>query len=120
MLKQISIKTSNVQGIFLTNLALSDLLMGIYLLIIASADIYVGENFPMQGEKWRSDVAGAISIISSEASVFFVTPISVDRFSNITFPYSNKKLKKKSTIVVSLVAWVFAFLLGTIPQYLLD
>ena len=120
VLKQISIKTSKVQDIFLTNVALSDLLMGINLLIIASADIYFGEYFPMQGEKWRSGVtcrvAGAISIISSEASVFFVTLISVDRLSNIKFPYSNRKLKKKSAILVSLVAWVCAFLLGTIPS----
>ena len=122
VLKQISIKTSKVQDILLTNLALSDLLMGIYMLIIASADIYFGEYFPMQGEEWRSGVtcrvAGAISIISSEASVFFVTLVSVDRYSNIKFPYSNRKLKKKSTIVVSVVAWVFAFLLGTIPSVL--
>ena len=48
--------------------------------------------------------------------MFFVTLISVDRFSNITFPYSNRKLKKKSAIVVSLVAWMCAFLLGTIPS----
>ena len=50
VLKQISIKTSKVQDIFLTNLALPDLLMGVYMLIIASADVYFREYFPMQGE----------------------------------------------------------------------
>ena len=73
-----------VQNFLLRNLAMSDLLMGVYMLLIASADIYFGEQFPMQAEAWRSGItcriAGTISIRSSEASVFFVTLISIDRF----------------------------------------
>ncbi len=46
--------------------------MGIYLLIIASADIFFGDSFPMNAERWRSGITcritGAISMLSSEAS----------------------------------------------------
>ena len=28
--------------------------MGIYLLVIASADLYFGQDFPMRSEAWRS------------------------------------------------------------------
>ena len=42
--------TNLVQSFLLSNLAMSDLLMGIYMLLIASADIYFGDNFPMQAE----------------------------------------------------------------------
>ena len=111
-----------VQDLFLSNLALSDLLMGIYMLVIALADIYFGEFFPMYAEQWRSSticrVTGAIAIISSEASVFFVTLISIDRFINIIFPFSQFKFKRQSTKITILSAWLIAFILGVIPSAL--
>ena len=86
----------------LSNLAVSDLLMGVYMLVIASADIYFGKYFSMQSEMWRTSatcrITGAISIISSEASVFFVTLISIDRFICIRFPFSKHKLNKKISL----------------------
>ena len=113
---------NNVQSFILSNLALSDLLMGIYMLLIASADIYFGENFPMQAETWRSGItcriAGTISILSSEASVFFVTLISIDRFINIKYPFSRRTLAKKSSIVAVLLLWLIAMTLGLIPSIL--
>ena len=51
-----STRVIKVQDLFLLNLALSDFLMGIYMLIIASADIYFGNYFPMQADKWRSGI----------------------------------------------------------------
>ena len=111
-----------VQGLFLSNLALSDFLMGIYMMVIASADIYFGEFFPMYAEQWRSGVicrvTGAIAIISSEASVFFVTLISFDRFINIRFPFFQFKFKRQSAVITILSAWVIAFILGVIPSVL--
>ena len=113
---------NKVQDALLTNLALSDLLMGFYMLIIASADIYFGQHFPMQSETWRSGitckVAGAISIISSEASVFFVTLISLDRFICIRFPFSIYKLTKGSVTVTAIILWTCSSALGIIPSSL--
>ena len=111
-----------VNSILLQNLAASDLLMGVYMLIIASADIYFGDNFPMQSESWRSGItckiAGAMSIISSEASVFFVTLISIDRFIAIRFPISIWRLRKHSVRVISVLTWTISFVLGTVPSVL--
>ena len=113
---------NKVQDALLTNLALSDLLMGVYMLIIASADIYFGQHFPMQSEIWRSGVAcrvaGAVSIISSEASVFFVTLISIDRFICIRFPFSIHKLTKRSVTVTAIILWIVSSALGIIPSSL--
>ena len=111
-----------INSILLGNLAASDLLMGVYMIIIASADIYFGDNFPMQSESWRSGItcriAGAMSIISSEASVFFVTLISIDRYIAIKFPYSTRRLRKRSVSIVAVVIWTFAFVLGIVPSVL--
>ena len=85
-------RKNKVQFILLSNLALSDLLMGIYMIIIASADAYYRKHFPMNAEEWRSGslcrIASTLAFTSSEASVFFVTLISIDRFINIKFPYA--------------------------------
>ena len=113
---------SKIQTLLLSNLAMSDFLMGIYMLLIASADIYFGENFPMQAESWRKGttcrIAGTISIVSSEASVFFVTLISIDRFINIRFPFSDHKLVMKSTAITVAVLWLTALTLGLVPSIL--
>ena len=113
---------NKVQTFLLNNLAISDLLMGVYMLLIACADIYFGEYFPMQAETWRSGItcriAGTISILSSEASVFFVTLISIDRFINIRNPFSRFILRKKSSTVVVLLLWITALALGIVPSSL--
>ena len=76
VLKCISSDKNTVQDILLGNLAMSDLLMGVYMVIIASADVYFGDYFPMNSESWRSGIlcrlSGSISIMSSEGSVFFL------------------------------------------------
>ena len=113
---------NKVQSTLLTNLAISDFLMGVYMIIIACADIYFGNNFPLKSEKWRSGatcrIAGTLSILSSEASVFFVTLISIDRYLRINFPLSTKNFDKKSVLVVSTLTWIFALALGIIPNIL--
>ncbi len=119
-------KTKNeknkVQTFLLANLAISDLLMGIYMLIIASADIYFNTHFPMQAETWRSGITcritGAISIVSSEASVFFVSLISIERFINIRLPHSRRKLTRRSSLVIVMLLWLTAFVLGIVPSIL--
>ncbi|XP_072021876.1 relaxin receptor 1-like [Amphiura filiformis] len=76
----------------------------------------------MQAETWRSGItcrfAGTMSILSSEASVFFVTLISIDRFINIRFPYSRRKLRKKALVVIVTLLWLVSLALATIPSFL--
>ena len=110
-------RTKNkVNSLLLSNLAVSDLLMGIYMIIIASADVYYGQYFPMNAEHWRSSVlcriAGTLAITSSEASVLFVTFISIDRFITIRFPFSIHKLHMRSTRLIATSVWAFSLTLG--------
>ena len=123
-MKQKSSETVKVQSILLSNLALSDFLMGVYMLIIASADIYFGDNFPLQSERWRSSVtctiSGTLAITSSEASVFFVMLISIDRYIHIKFPFSSKQMNRKKTKIISGLTWLFAVAFGLVPSLLAD
>lgn len=111
---------NKVQSLLLRNLAMSDLLMGVYMIIVAIADIYFGHEFPMRAEAWRTGItckiAGALSITSSQGSVFFVTVISVDRFVSIKYPGSPFKFGNKSIAVTIALVWTVAASLGVIPS----
>ena len=102
--------TRNVQTILICNLSMSDLLMGIYMLVIVSADEYYRDYFP--AEAWRVSIpcklAGTLSVISSEASVFFVTLISIDRLMGIRYPFSDYRIRSTSAKVVAIILWIFA------------
>ncbi len=108
-----------VQVLLIENLAASDLLMGVYMLIIASADAYYRQYFPSESDDWRNGpickLAGTISVLSSEASVFFITLISIDRFLSIKYPRGTQRLTKKSATISLICLWCFAFLLSIIP-----
>ena len=115
-------KEISVQFLLICNLAVSDLLMGIYMIIVASADMHYVDSFPMHSEAWRTGiickVAGALAICSSEASVLFVTLISVDRFHGMRYPYSAHRLRGRSTKTCVVCIWLFASILGAVPSIL--
>ena len=117
-------KKAKFQDMLLSNLALSDFLMGGYMIILGSADSYFNGSFPLEAESWRSGVtcriAGAISIISSEASVFFVTLISIDRYIGIKYPMSTRKLGKRITLAIILTTWIVSVALGVVPSVLAE
>ena len=101
------------------NLAISDLMMGVYMLIIAGADLQFGEKFFNGAERWRSSavckIAGVLSVLSSEASVFFITIISIQCFLGIVFPYSPIKIRGKTSRAIVCIAWVAAACLSIVP-----
>ena len=105
---------NKVQMFLISNLSLSDLIMGIYMLIIVSADLYYQNTFP--SESWRASitckVAGTLSMLSSEASIFFITIISIDRLMGIRYMYSTNRLSTRSARVVIAGLWVFAIALS--------
>ena len=115
---------NRVQTILLSNLAVSDLLMGIYMLTMAGADIVIGEGYYASMTcDWRYSIpcviAGVLAFLASEASVFFITLISIDRFICIKYPFTIHRLRGKSTKIAVSIMWLLAFLLATTPYVLL-
>ena len=112
-------RESIIQVLLIGNLAASDLMMGVYMLIIASADAYYQQYFPSWSNVWRNGplckLAGTLSVLSSEASVFFITLISIDRFLAIKYPRGNLRLTRKSTRIVLMCLWSLALLLSALP-----
>ena len=115
-----NLRQNKVQILLISNLSFSDLIMGIYMLIIASADAYYQNYFP--SESWRSSitckVAGTLSMLSSEGSVFIISIISIDRFMGIRYMYSKTRLSTRSARIVIAGLWVFAICLSILSTIL--
>ncbi|XP_072023507.1 uncharacterized protein [Amphiura filiformis] len=113
------------QVVFITNLALADLLMGVYLIVIASVDQYYSEYFPSFAKHWRNSAlckfAGFLSVLSSEASLLFLTLIAVDRLWAFRKIFVTRKLFGKLTqILMTTIVWFIAFALSIVTITLQD
>ena len=106
-------QANKVQFLLITNLSISDLLMGVYLIILLSVDLYYTDYFPSHSYSWRNSIlcriAGSLSVLSSEASVFFITMISIDRAIAISFPFRAHRLSTKSSCMIISLLWCLAF-----------
>ena len=106
-------------GVLVCHLAVSDFIMGIYLLIIAIADSVYRGIYVFHDSYWRNSawckLAGVIASLSSETSILFICLITLDRFLVIKFPLGQRKLSKAKGKRVSIVLWLVALILSTIP-----
>ena len=61
---------AKVSSFFIINLGMSDFLMGVYMLIIASVDVYYRGIYILEADKWRASwlcqTAGILAMLSSE------------------------------------------------------
>nr|XP_046913755.1 G-protein coupled receptor GRL101-like isoform X1 [Dermatophagoides farinae] len=113
-------KTINrVHSFLIINLALGDLLMGIYLLIIASVDSYYRGIYFIVDARWRHSslchFAGFLSTLSSEISVFFLIVITIDRLITITFPFRIYRLRSKDAKLIIISLWLVAIIISGLP-----
>ncbi|XP_071961247.1 G-protein coupled receptor GRL101-like [Antedon mediterranea] len=110
---------NKVQTTLITNLAVSDLLMAVYLIIIASADIHYRGRYGKVSRDWRNSVlcsfAGAISTLSGQCSVFTLMLLSVDRAINIVNPFSTKRLNRTKCRIIISFGWLFWIVLSFLP-----
>ena len=112
---------AKVPNLLLCNLSIADFFMGLYMLSIASIDLYYRGNYIENAKWWKNSglcgFLGCLSTVSSEASVLSLSVITFDRLFNIVFPLSLRKLDiKKARIVVACV-WLVALLMGVVPLF---
>ena len=114
--------TQAMQSYLIGNLAVADFFMGCYMIIIALADLYYGDDYFNVSDLWRSGyvcrLAGFLSLFSSEGSVFFLTLISYERFLGGVFPFSRFRLTKGSAKTVAGFLWLFTFVISLVPVLL--
>ena len=113
------ISTKSSFHVFITHLCGSDLLMGVYLVMIGTADLYYKGNYLWEERTWRYSVtckiAGMLSLLSSEVSTFIVCWVTLDRFLALRFPFSQIRFNPRSSQFVMLVTWILGCVLVIIP-----
>ena len=110
---------NRVQSILLSNLAIADFLMGVYMLILAVLDtMWKGEYFK-HDVSWRNSFAcqfvGAISILSSEVSVAMLTITTADRLICVVFALRFKRLTVKTAYKICLCVWLVGIVISILP-----
>ena len=111
---------STMQTVLILNLAVSDFLMGIDMLILSSADFYYHNMFPSFSASWiktpTCKIAATLSTLSSEASVILVALISLDRYLGIRYPLGvHKGLGKTRTRICVFLCWLISMIISLIP-----
>ena len=112
-------KQQSGYAVFVTNLCVSDFLMGVYLVIIGVADRVYMHTYLWEDTRWRSSetckVAGFLSLLSSEVSASIVCLVTVDRFLVVQFPFSNLHFQQRSARLCCLALWAIGMTLAAVP-----
>lgn len=116
------LKTKNcnpVSSTLILSLGCADLLMGVYLIVIASVDIYYRGRYIQNSDVWRASalckLCGFLSTVSSESSIFTLVLITADRLICISFPFSMVRFGLKRTYQLIAAAWATAVAIAALP-----
>ncbi|XP_023236565.1 relaxin receptor 1-like [Centruroides sculpturatus] len=114
-------ETNEVHSIYIKNLAVADFLMGIYLFMIAGHDMAFRGDYVNHDKHWRHswkcNFCGILSTLSSEASVFMLTVITIDRYLSILYPLSLKRRTVKFSFICSSIIWIVASIISILPIF---
>ncbi|RUS78237.1 hypothetical protein EGW08_014006 [Elysia chlorotica] len=106
-------------GQLVIELAMSNLLMGIYLLIIASETIRFNGDYVLHDNQWRqSDMCKAAEFLyslSSLVSPAFILLLVVDRYLAINNPLQQRPFSSGYILAFSILTWCLGLTLAAVP-----
>nr|7T9I_R Chain R, Thyrotropin receptor [Homo sapiens]7T9M_R Chain R, Thyrotropin receptor [Homo sapiens]7T9N_R Chain R, Thyrotropin receptor [Homo sapiens] len=110
----------NVPRFLMCNLAFADFCMGMYLLLIASVDLYTHSEYYNHAIDWQTgpgcNTAGFFTVFASELSVYTLTVITLERWYAITFAMRlDRKIRLRHACAIMVGGWVCCFLLALLP-----
>ena len=105
--------------VFVTNLSMADLLMGVYMVTIGVADSLYRGQYLFYDDTWKHSVAckvaGFLSLLSCEVSALIISLITLDRFIVLHFLFSSIRFRRLSAAVASLLTWLTGLMLASVP-----
>uniref|UniRef100_A0A8C5WKS5 Thyrotropin receptor n=1 Tax=Leptobrachium leishanense TaxID=445787 RepID=A0A8C5WKS5_9ANUR len=109
-----------VSRFLMCNLAFADFCMGIYLLLIASVDLYTSSEYYNYAINWQTGLgcktAGFFTVFASEFSVYTLTMITLERWYAITFAMRlDRKIRLRHALLIMLGGWMFCFFIALLP-----
>ncbi|XP_051775894.1 neuropeptide FF receptor 2-like [Erpetoichthys calabaricus] len=94
-----------VTNLFILNLAISDLLVGIFCVPTTLVDNLITAGWPFSNAVCK--MSGLVQGMSVSASVFTLVAIAVDRFRCIVYPFK-PKLTLPEAVITIVIIWVLA------------
>ncbi|XP_055634909.1 relaxin receptor 2-like isoform X2 [Toxorhynchites rutilus septentrionalis] len=106
-------------SLYLRHLAASDLMMGIYLAVIATADIMFRGQYLLHEEEWRMSAmcafSGFLSTLSCQSSTLLLTLVTWDRLISVTRPLYQRSNSKTRVIMRLALLWGIAAAAAAAP-----
>ncbi|XP_055495564.1 lutropin-choriogonadotropic hormone receptor-like isoform X2 [Leucoraja erinacea] len=109
-----------VPRFLMCNLALADLCMGLYLLLIASVDLSTKSQYYNYAIDWQTGAgcasAGFFTVFASELSVYTLMVITFERWHTITHAMQlDRKIRLRHAVALMVGGWVFSLVVATLP-----
>ncbi|KAJ4437362.1 hypothetical protein ANN_17503 [Periplaneta americana] len=109
-----------VPKFLMCNLAMADLCMGVYLMLIACMDARsIGAYFNYAIDWQRGpgcQVAGFLTVFASELSIYTLTVITSERWYAITYAmHLDKRLRLSTAGKVMAAGWLYSITMATLP-----
>lgn len=110
----------SVTRFLMGHLAFADFCMGVYLLLIASVDLYTRSHYYHYAIAWQTgsgcNLAGTLSVFASELSVYTLTLISLQRWHAIFYAMRpDRKIRLRHATALMLVGWLLCLILALLP-----
>lgn len=117
-------KLNNIHTFFLLNLSLSDVLMGIYIAVIAAVDITLRGRYASGEDVWRSStkcqIATIVSLVSVLTGSFFLMTIALSRLLVIKYPTVELQLTRRLSMSLVVTTWSMVFFVSCLVHVRAD
>ncbi|CAH1267413.1 RXFP2 [Branchiostoma lanceolatum] len=110
---------NKVHSLFIRNLCASDLIMGMYLLVIGTKDYMYRNAYNEHSQQWKESlgcqITGFLGMLSAEVTVLLLTYMSVERFLCVVFPYRDSRPNVGQAAVALVIIWLSGVALSMAP-----
>uniref|UniRef100_A0AAR5Q9I7 G-protein coupled receptors family 1 profile domain-containing protein n=2 Tax=Dendroctonus ponderosae TaxID=77166 RepID=A0AAR5Q9I7_DENPD len=112
----------NVSRFLICNLALADLCMGLYLMLIASMDYHsVGTYFNFAYD-WQygigCQIAGFLTVFAGHLSIFTLTIVTIERWFAIKYAIDlTKRIRLPTAVRIMIGGWIYSILMAMFPLF---
>lgn len=109
-----------ISRFLMCNLAMADLCMGLYLMLIAFVDHRSRHQYYNHATDWQTGpgcgAAGFLTVFSCELSVYTLTVISLERWHTISNAMRvNRRLRMRHVAPIMAAGWGFSLLVALLP-----
>lgn len=111
---------SRAVSMVIRNLAVADMLMGLYLSVIGIQDYRSRKHYRSDSLEWLGSweciLAGVLAMVSSEVSLLILTFISVERFLLIADPFGgHRRLTTQNVLLFLFTIWLTGISIAVLP-----